>query len=164
MLIKDGIATQEDLNQIMPDEARLQKGPVAIIECFQEIPCNPCSKACPRGAIAAMDDINERPHIISEKCNGCAICVSRCPGLAIFVVDATYSENEALIKMPWEFLPIPQKGSIVKTLDRAGEPVGEGRVVQVQDGKFFDRTRIVHLAVPKQDMMVVRSMDRGSIK
>ncbi|QOR34089.1 4Fe-4S binding protein [Clostridium sp. 'deep sea'] len=162
MLKHTGVATPEDIKGVTPSEERLSKGPIAIIECFQKIPCNPCSMACPREGIKKMEDINERPVIVPENCNGCGICVSRCPGLAIFVVDATYSEKEALVKLPWELLPLPKKGAIVKTLNRAGEPVGKAKVVNIQDGKFFDRTRIIHLAVPKAEMMEVRSIDRGS--
>ena len=164
MLKRTGVASPEDIKDVTPSVERLSKGPIAIIECFQKIPCNPCYTACPRQAIGKMNDINDKPVIIPENCNGCGICVSRCPGLAIFVVDATYSETEALIKMPWELHPVPQKDSLVKTLNRAGEPVGEGRVVLVQDGRFFDRTKIIHLAVPKQDMMEVRSIERGTFK
>jgi len=162
MLKQTGVATQEDIQSVTPSLERLNKGPVAIIECFQRIPCNPCTKACSFGAIKPMEDINDLPTIDFDKCNGCAVCVSRCPGLAIVVVDATYSASEALIKLPWEFTPLPVAGAVVKTLDRSGAIVGEGRVIRVQDGAFFDKTRIIHLAVPKEDMMTVRSIDRRS--
>ena len=35
----------------IPSEERMKLGPVACIECLQQIPCNPCEEACPRGAI-----------------------------------------------------------------------------------------------------------------
>jgi Fe-S-cluster-containing hydrogenase component 2 len=162
MLKRTGVATSEDIKSVMPSAERLSKGPVAIIECFQKIPCNPCTKACSFGAIQPMDDINDLPTIDFDKCNGCAVCVSRCPGLAIVVVDATYSETEALIKLPWEFTPLPVVGTVVKTMDRSGEIVGEGRIIKVQDGAFFDKTRILHVVVPKDDIMIVRSIDRRS--
>ena len=163
MLERTGVPTPDHVKSATPSEKRLKKGGVAIIECFQEIPCNPCSKICPRDAILPMEDINEKPRIDFDKCNGCAICVSGCPGLAIFVVDGSYSEEEALVKLPWEFIPVPKKGDVVKTLNRAGEEIGTGRVVNVQDSKIFDRTRIIHLAVPHDQMMEVRSIDRRSI-
>ncbi len=37
-----------------------------------------------------------------------AVCVSNCPGLSIVVVDETYSEKEALVKIPYEFLPLAE--------------------------------------------------------
>ena len=35
-----GIITKEDI--AIPSEERLKKGPVVIIECVENIPCNPC--------------------------------------------------------------------------------------------------------------------------
>ncbi len=105
-----GIADSSDIQTSWPSEERLKKGPVVIVECFQEIPCNPCETSCPRKAIVVGDNINDLPKVDHDKCNGCTICVSRCPGLAIFVIDATYSETESAITMPYEFLPLPEKG------------------------------------------------------
>jgi Fe-S-cluster-containing hydrogenase component 2 len=163
MLEKTGVPSPELIKSVTPSEERLNKGAVAVIECYQEIPCNPCTKVCPRGAIKPMKDINERPTIDFDACNGCALCVAACPGLAISVVNTVYNEEEALIKLPWEFLPVPKKGDTVKTLDRSGEEVGLGKVVLVQDSKAFDRTKVVHVVVPKEHAMVVRSLDRRSI-
>ena len=156
MLAQNGIPTAEDLAQVMPDAERLAKGPVAVAECFQNIPCDPCYHSCKQGAIKPFADINERPQVDHEKCNGCGMCLIRCPGLAIFVVDETYSENESLIKLPYEFLPLPEQDELVDAVDRAGKVVGEGRVVKVQSGKALDGTNVVWLAVPKNLSMVVR--------
>ena len=109
MLEKNGVPTQDDIKKRMPPEARLKKGPVAMIECFQNIPCNPCSTACRRGAIQEVSVINDLPKINHDICNGCGLCISRCPGLAIFVIDETYSEAEASISLPYEFLPLPEQ-------------------------------------------------------
>ncbi len=156
MLAQNGIPTAEDLAQVMPDAERLGKGPVAVAECFQNIPCDPCYHSCKQGAIKPFDDINERPQVDHEKCNGCGMCLMRCPGLAIFVIDETYSENESLIKLPYEFLPLPAQDELVDAVDRAGKVVGEARVVKVQSGRAFDGTNVVWLAVPKDLTMVVR--------
>ncbi len=158
MLEKTGVATQEDLALVMPSKERLAKGAVAVIECFQRIPCNPCYTSCKRGAIIEFKDINDRPIINADKCNGCGICVSNCPGLAIVVVDETYSDTEALVKIPYEFLPLPQEGGYVTGLDREGKPVCRAKVVKVLNTKAQDRTPVVSLAVPKELSMVVRCM------
>lgn len=156
MLEKTGLPTSEDLAKVSPSEERLSRGPVAIIECFQRIPCDPCYAACKRGAIKEFEDINDLPEIDFELCNGCGVCVSKCPGLAIFVVDQTFSEKEALVKIPYEFLPVPEKGEVVDALDRKGQRVGEARVVDVL--KFKDKTCVVSIAVPKELSVDVRNI------
>lgn len=156
MLEQNGIPAPADLAQVLPTEERLGSGPVAIAECFQNIPCDPCYHSCKQGAIQAFNDINERPQIDFDKCNGCGSCMSRCPGLAIFVVDATYSDTEAVVKIPYEFLPLPEINDVVTAINRAGEPVGEAKVIKVQNTKVQDRTALVWLAVPKDLMMEVR--------
>ena len=156
LLAHDGIAAVEDIRSILPSEERLAKGPVAIIECFQNIPCDPCYHSCKRGAIKEFNDINERPQVLLDKCNGCGNCMSRCPGLAIFVVDATYSENEAIVKIPYEFLPIPEVNELVTTVNRAGQEIGEGKVIKVQNSTAQDRTAVIWLAVDKNLMMETR--------
>jgi len=50
--------------------------------------------------------------------------VSVCPGLAIFVLDL--SGEEAEIKLPYEFLPLPIKGQQVVLLNKNGEVCGIG--------------------------------------
>lgn len=156
MLEITGIATPENLADVTPSAERMAKGPVAVIECFQRIPCNPCQTACKRGSIKEFEDINDRPDIDHEKCNGCSLCASNCPGLSIFIVDETYSDKEALVKVPYEFLPLPAEGSFVTGLDREGKPVCRARVEKVQNTKAQDRTPLVSLVVPKEFSMTVR--------
>lgn len=158
MIYKTGVPTKEDLQKVAPSAERLAKGPVAVIECFQRIPCNPCYTACKRGAIKEFRDINDLPEIDHDLCNGCGLCVSKCPGLAIFIIDETYSGKEALVKLPYEFVPLPKEGDTVKAMDREGRVVGEARVVKIQNGKYEDRTPVISVAVPKELSMVVRNI------
>lgn len=161
MLNCDGIPTKEDLTNVIPSEARLAQGPVAIVECFQEIPCNPCVKACKRGAIAMPHDINDLPEIDVELCNGCGVCISFCPGLAIFVVDKTWSKERALVKLPFEYVPVPQAGQYAAGLDRAGRELGWFEVVKVTSGGKKNMTRTISLAVPQDLAMDVRNIRVG---
>ncbi|MBU1747700.1 MAG: FAD-dependent oxidoreductase, partial [Chloroflexi bacterium] len=157
--------TLEAVLEAIPPE-RLARGPVAVVECLERIPCNPCVEACPQGAISMPGDhgpadispvdINALPVLDADVCTGCGLCVSGCPGLAIFIVDTTYSPDEALVSLPYEFLPLPAKGAVVTALDRDGQPVGEARVVRVRKTKKMDRTAVVSLAVPVEQAMVVR--------
>lgn len=158
MLAVNGIPTTEDLQAVLPAPGRLQQGPVAVIECFQQIPCNPCAEACPRGAITMPGSISERPVFDEAKCNGCGLCVTRCPGLAIFVVDYNWSPEAALLKMPYEFAPLPGNGEVVEAIDRAGKSVGAATVQRVQ--QQANRTTVLWLAVDKTIAMDVRNIRR----
>jgi len=158
MLSKTGVPTPEDIERVTPSVQRRARGPVAVVECLQEIPCDPCAEACRVGAISPFSDINHLPSIDHEICTGCGLCISACPGLAIFVVDESYSDEEAVVRLPYEFLPRPEKGDRVTGLDRRGEPRGEFQVVRVQAGKAFDRTAVVWLAVPRELCMEIRAI------
>ena len=156
MLERTGIPTDDDLEKVIPDKKRLAKGPVVIIECFQKIPCDPCAISCKLGAIKPFKDINDLPIVDFDKCTGCGICISSCPGLAVFVIDMNYSDEKSLIKLPHEMLPLPEKGEDVYALDRAGSILGKVKVVRVL--KIKNKTNIISLEVPKSMAMEVRSI------
>jgi ferredoxin len=156
MLERTGISNDDDLEKVVPDKKRLAKGPVVIIECFQKIPCDPCAASCKLGAIKPFKDINDLPIVDFDKCTGCGICISSCPGLAIFVIDMNYSDEKSLIKLPHEMLPLPEKGEDVYALDRAGSILGKAKVVRVL--KIKNKTNIISLEVPKSMAMKVRSV------
>ena len=129
--LEDGIIQIKDLQ--LPTKDRFKEGPVVIIECVQEIPCDPCVESCSFHAITIPESINHIPVVDFEKCTGCAVCIAQCPGLAIFVVDQTFEKNRALVILPYEFLPLPEKGETVILLDRAGQDCGEGEVIRVRN-------------------------------
>ena len=156
MLKNTGIVTSDLIQSAYPDEKRRKAGAFAVIECFQSIPCDPCQTSCKRDAIFPMKDINDLPKINFDKCNGCGICVAACPGLAIFIVDETFSNDEALVKIPYEFLPLPDKGDEAWGLDREGKKVCKVIVHNVLNTKANDRTPIISLRVPKEYAMDVR--------
>jgi Fe-S-cluster-containing hydrogenase component 2 len=144
-----------------PSDERLQRGPVAVIECAQYIPCDVCGSVCPHDAIQ-VETICALPELQEDRCIGCRLCIPICPGLAIFVVDNTYSEDEALISFPYELLPTPQKGDHVDATDRNGSSLVKGTVVNVQEHPNHDHTRIVTIAVPKHLMEQIRGITINS--
>ena len=99
-------------------------------------------------------------RIDEEKCNGCGICMTRCPGLAIFGLNAVYSEKTALVSFPYEYVPLPEKGSRIDCTDREGHFVTEGTVYQVRESKAFDHTAIVTVEIPREYSMDVRFIVR----
>jgi thioredoxin reductase/Fe-S-cluster-containing hydrogenase component 2 len=131
--------------------------PMALIECFQQIPCNACEVACPHRAIA-VQNLGTPPHVNQEKCRGCGVCIPRCPGLAIFVVDPNFSRDEAVISFPYEFLPLPAKHSIVEGTDRLGRVVTKSRVLNVIGDEHSDHTAVVSIVVPRKSVHQVRGM------
>ncbi|NPV71068.1 MAG: 4Fe-4S binding protein [Firmicutes bacterium] len=161
MLEETGVPTRVDLSKTLPPEERRKKGPYAVFECFQEIPCDPCYAACKQGAVQPFEDINDLPIVDQEKCNGCGICVASCPGLAVFVVDETFSTDEALVKLPYEFVPLPSQGETVTCHDREGREICQGRVLRVVKGKDNTATPVVWVAFPKAFCHDVRHITLG---
>ena len=146
---KTGVLSLKDLR--LPNKKQLGKG-VAIIECVQNIPCNPCVDACPFNAIS-MKDINDLPVVDFDKCIGCGQCIGVCPGLAIFVVKQI--DDKALISLPYEFLPVPSVNDKVKALDRKGEFVDDVVVKKVvKRGK----TWVVTVLADAKDAMNIRNI------
>ncbi|TQI66982.1 (2Fe-2S)-binding protein [Clostridium sp. KNHs216] len=161
-ILQNGYPSWEELKKFnrIPSDERFAKGPVAVIECIQAIPCNPCEGACKFGAICVGEPIINLPQLEEEKCTGCGMCVAQCSGLAIFVVDKTYSETQATVSFPHEYLPLPEKGQTVTAVNRAGKPVCEAVVVRVVNPERNDHTPVVTVAIPKEFADVVRGMVR----
>ena len=160
MLHVTGIATAEDIAKVTPPAERLSKGPCAMVECYQKIPCNPCATSCPFGAFTKDNDINELPVIDYTRCTGCGVCVSHCPGLAIFIVDLSGEGDQGVVRIPYEMLPLPEEGEQVQGLGRDGSTVCSARVQRVQNAANQDRTPIIWLEVPKAHVMDVRHFQR----
>ncbi|MBS3787030.1 4Fe-4S binding protein [Candidatus Bipolaricaulota bacterium] len=139
-----------------PDKEELESGPVAVIECPEEIACNVCEAACPFGAIEIGKEIIKVPKIDPDKCVGCGQCVSECPGLAVYVVDLNYTDEEALLTIPYEFSPLPKKGEIVTGVTRKGEKASRVKIVSVD--KKENGTPIIKIAVPKSEIHEIRGI------
>lgn len=146
---RTGVLSLDDLQ--LPSEDQLRKG-VAITECVQEIPCNPCVTSCPVQAIT-MEDINAPPVVDYDRCVACGRCVGVCPGLAIFVVKLR--GNRAEVTLPYEFLPVPKAGDSVEALDREGNVVDTGVIKKV---KKQGKTWVITVEVDKTFVMDVRNI------
>ena len=52
-----------------------------VMECTQNIPCNPCQDACLKGCISIGDNITSLPVVKTDvQCIGCGMCVASCSG------------------------------------------------------------------------------------
>jgi len=152
MLKKTGIATKDQVENKFKEllESKNCKG--AILECYEDIPCNPCSTSCPTDAITVEPDINQQPVIDYDKCSSCGICVYNCPGLAIFVVEPNHKPNTALFKISYELLPLPEVGQVVKGISREGKEICDCTVTRIINGNKQDRTALLYVEVPKEVM------------
>lgn len=158
MLKNTGIITPEELKAVLPPEARLAKGPVAIIECLQDIPCDPCVSACPVNAIKMQTGITDKPQLEFDKCTGCGACLPKCPGLAIFVVNMKHTAGMATLSMSYELLPLPVKGQEVTALDRAGKAVCQVKVLRVINPPAYDRTAVITIEIPADKTNEIRAI------
>lgn len=144
MLNKTGIPSKEQVQSRFPDKMALLK-PKAILECYEDIPCNPCSTSCPFDAIEIGDNINLQPKLHTDLCTGCAVCVPSCPGLAIII--AQIRGEHAIFKIPYEFEPNPVKGEIWHAVNRSGEVIGDAQIEHVQKNAKQDHTAVVTVSV-----------------
>lgn len=143
-----------------PKEESWGKGPLAFIECVEEIPCNPCESACPRGAITVGSPITNLPVLDVKKCIGCGICIPACPGMAIYVKNFLFSETRSTIAFSYEYWPLPAKGQEVTLVNELGEPVCQGEVVLVVNTTRNNQTPLVTVSYPREHFESVKYMSR----
>jgi sarcosine oxidase subunit alpha len=121
-----------------------------VIRCVQEIPCNPCVEACPKGWVRLEDEsITSLPRWLGE-CVGCLKCAVVCPGLAITVVDRRFDPTgrTAQVWVPWEIDDEQVKvGKQVSLTGSEGESVGSGIVRHIRTLKWMDKRRMVQIEV-----------------
>lgn len=143
----------------VPSADRMGKGPVAVMECAQEIPCNPCVTNCPEGAVRMGEALTGLPILDADECGGCGLCVADCPGQAVFLVDLAFAEDLAAVTFPYEFLPLPKRGEIVQATDREGRAVTTARVEKVVMPRRYERTAVVTISVAREAAQIVRGID-----
>jgi len=129
MYEQTGIPTERMIRAQFPRDKKILFRPKAIIECYQEIPCNPCEKSCPFNAITIGEDVHQRPLINFDKCTGCGICVYSCPGQAIMVT--MLKDGKAYFKIPYDFDELPKVGEWWNALDRQGRVLSRCKIEHV---------------------------------
>ena len=144
MIEKTGVPTKAMIDSVFPEKIVLKK-PKAVIECYKEIPCNPCSTSCPFDAIFIPEDINVRPEIDYDRCTGCGICVYNCPGLAITVRHLV--DGRTILKIPYEFSPLPKKGMLTNVFNREGVKITEGVITSVQMSNRQNKTALIGVEI-----------------
>lgn len=134
-----------------------RKGVHPVIECTQNIPCNPCQDACPKKCISIGNNITSLPTVTADcDCISCGMCVAGCSGQAIFLVDEDCGDGTATVTLPYEFLPLPKEGTKGFALGRNGKEICKAEVVSVKTSKAFDMTNLLTMRVPKEYAMTAR--------
>ncbi len=139
-----------------------------LIRCVQEIPCNPCTEACPKNLISMDGSILSLPEF-SGDCIGCGKCVLACPGLAINLVIEDYDpkKEKALLMMPYEFnTDLISIGNMLTTTDMTGNPIGSGKIIALKEGRTQNSRKLLKLEVPYDQRHLVagyriREIDPG---
>ncbi len=129
-----------------------------LIDCFQDIPCNPCEEICPHKAIEVGSPITRTPRYYEERCDGCAKCVAVCPGLCIYLVEEEEGSDKMTITLPYEFLPLPRKGELASVLDYNGREVGQGIVKRVKNTKSENGTALISVEVSRAIGLAARNI------
>ena len=154
-LLKKGFIEEEELDRF-PGIVH-KKGIHPVIECTQNIPCNPCQDACPNKCISIGENITSLPIVVPDSnCINCGMCVASCSGQAIFLVDEDCGDGTATITLPYEFLPLPKEGDEGAALGRDGSYVCRASIVSVKSMKAFDKTNLLTIRVPKEFAMTAR--------
>lgn len=111
-LLKSGYLTEEEVEKF-PGVTRNKKIH-PVIECVQNIPCNPCQDACPKHCIKIGSHITALPAVDPEvECIGCGLCVSSCSGQAIFLVQEECDEpGYGTVTLPYEFCRFRKRATV----------------------------------------------------
>lgn len=154
-LLKHGFIGEEEIERF-PGMTH-KSGIHPVIECTQNIPCNPCQDACHFGCIRIGEKITSLPAVdSSKKCMDCGQCVASCPGQAIFLVNEDVGGGMAEVTLPYEFLPAPAVGDKGTALGRDGAACCPAEVVRVRTAPLFDSTTLLTIRVPADMAMTAR--------
>ena len=126
--LQRGYNTREEMEErgVFPPEGILKSKRVAVIECIEDIPCNPCVEACRFEGII-KESFTKPGNVDWEKCNGCAACLLACPGLSVFLMHI--KDGKGYVTLPYELMPDPKVGDKAELMNRAGETVAHGKIV-----------------------------------
>ena len=148
-LLTKGYVADDEITRFPGFRKQVKVHPV--IECTQNIPCNPCQDACKKGCISIGDNITSLPiSVEGSECINCGMCVASCSGQAIFLVAEDTEPGFGEVTMPYEFLPLPEKGDKGYGLSRSGQKLCDVEITNVRTSKAFDGTNLVTMKVPME--------------
>ncbi len=147
-----------------PEIPELEEGVFPIMHCIQEIPCDPCSKVCPRHLIFVdPTDIRHQPVVnyYAEKgCIACGRCVAVCPGLAVSLVDYRKRNENALVTLPFEQNPLRVAvGDEIELTGIEGASLGSARIKDIKAiAGYANGTTLLTVEVPRSIAKLVSGL------
>ena len=124
--------------------------PFVVTDCLYGFACNPCTFACPHGAIS-KHSTSSVPAVDYSKCIGCMECVYQCPGLAIF----GYNIQQDKLFLPIEYEA--EEGAEVYLIDNNGQKLGEGVIEKIlQKPNRTNVARVKSLTLHGDDLLNAR--------
>ncbi|MBC7691604.1 MAG: 4Fe-4S dicluster domain-containing protein [Methylotenera sp.] len=131
---------------------------VASVECFENISCNLCEKACPENAIhftrVKGDKVPQLPILTEMDCTACGLCLTACPSATPILMQENESLSTSRLTLSWRGHEPWTVGEYATVLNRKGEPLGSGRVMNLLPGQ------LVELDVPTHLIWEVRGIKR----
>ena len=127
-----------------PEPVVIKQNLSPVFQCFQEIPCNPCTTVCPKGCISLVGkfgNIMDTPSYTLDECTGCGLCVAICPGLAVSLAKRI-DEASAEVVLPHEYLIGFSPGDMINVTDIDGNILEKAEVKHIRLNKKY-RTHLV---------------------
>ena len=134
----------------LPEAERMKARGFVQVDCLYGFACNPCSFACPHGAIT-KSSTSMVPRVDYDKCIGCMECVYQCPGLAIF----GYDTKKGTLFLPLEY--DAKDGQEVFLVNNNGEKLGEGVIEKIlQKPNKTNVARVRSISLQGEELVKVR--------
>lgn len=150
---------KDDLERIQKFEGvpkeQFKKRLVASVECFESISCTLCHEVCPTHAI------DEKRALKEDACTACGLCLQKCPtGAIVMIREQTELSNSSLV-FAWKNSRKWNVGEFTQLLNRRGEVLGNGRIIELLTAPEVKTSQLVRVEVPTHLMWEARGLKRA---